>query len=219
MYVSAKGEEFSRWSVQTLPSAHSIISSRGRLARYIVVVFHHIGRPRQSMMSQKERMTRERRLVSAGFSGGGSLGDVPAVVSIGGEFEEMVGASAAAVSALVRIRTDMAALDWRLEAPTTRSSLGSYSQIWGPCIKVARELLSWHLLGRSGIRLVQGRQVAQHVEIAITATVHANLFTIFARPWKCNPASIIPRNDARDQRLKKEKAFSRSRRYHGIPRT
>jgi hypothetical protein len=37
----------------------------------MVVVFHHIGSPRHSTISQKERMTLVRLRMSAGFSGGG----------------------------------------------------------------------------------------------------------------------------------------------------
>lgn len=59
--------------MHTLPSAHSIISSKGRSARYIVVVFHHIGRPKNRTISQKERMMKDRRRTCAGFSGGGCL--------------------------------------------------------------------------------------------------------------------------------------------------
>jgi len=43
--------------ILTLPSAQSSMSSKGRFARYMVVVFHHIGRPRQRTINQKERMT------------------------------------------------------------------------------------------------------------------------------------------------------------------
>lgn len=39
----------------------------------MVVVTHHIGKPRHSTTAQKEKMTRERRRMLAGFSGGGSL--------------------------------------------------------------------------------------------------------------------------------------------------
>ena len=57
----------------TLPTAQSIMSSRGKLARGMVVVFHHIGRPRHRTINQNDRMTRERLRESEGFSGGGSL--------------------------------------------------------------------------------------------------------------------------------------------------
>ena len=39
----------------------------------MVVVFHHIGRPRQSTISQNERMMWLRRRTSDAFSGGGSF--------------------------------------------------------------------------------------------------------------------------------------------------
>lgn len=57
----------------TLPSAQSIISSRGKFALGMAVVFHHIGRPRHNTISQNDNMTVDRLLVSDGFSGGGSL--------------------------------------------------------------------------------------------------------------------------------------------------
>ncbi len=46
----------------------------------MVVVFHHIGKPRSKTMSQNERITRLRLLVSDGFSGGGSfrVDEIPA---------------------------------------------------------------------------------------------------------------------------------------------
>jgi hypothetical protein len=57
----------------TLPSAHSIISSIGSRARYIDVVFHHIGRPNSIMIAQKDRKTENRNRACSGFSGGGSF--------------------------------------------------------------------------------------------------------------------------------------------------
>lgn len=59
----------------TFPSAHSNMSSKGRSARYMVVVFHHMGRPKRRTISQKERMTWLRRRTSDAFSGGGSFLD------------------------------------------------------------------------------------------------------------------------------------------------
>lgn len=73
---------------RTLPAAQSIMSSRGRLARGIVVVFHHIGRPRHRTTNQNDRMTRERLRESDGLSGGGSLRRelVSAATAAGGAF-------------------------------------------------------------------------------------------------------------------------------------
>lgn len=62
-----KGEVF------TLPSAQSIIWLRGNLARYIAVVRHHTGSPRQSTMAQKESMTRLRMRKLSALSTGGSF--------------------------------------------------------------------------------------------------------------------------------------------------
>lgn len=69
---------------QALPSAQSIISAMGRLARGIVVVSHHIGRPRQSTINQKQRITKVRLRVSDGVSDGGSLRPAIGEVVAGG---------------------------------------------------------------------------------------------------------------------------------------
>ena len=52
-----RGNDEKASSTRTLPSAHSSISSKGRSARYIVVVFHHIGSPRSTTISQKDMIT------------------------------------------------------------------------------------------------------------------------------------------------------------------
>ena len=57
----------------TLPSAQSIIWLRGNLARYIAVVRHHTGRPRNKTMAQKENMTRLRMRKLSALSRGGSF--------------------------------------------------------------------------------------------------------------------------------------------------
>lgn len=41
----------------TRPSAQSIMTSKGRSARYMAVVHHHIGRPSKSTMAQNETIT------------------------------------------------------------------------------------------------------------------------------------------------------------------
>ena len=41
----------------TRPSAQSIMTSKGRSARYMAVVHHHIGRPKKSTMAQNETIT------------------------------------------------------------------------------------------------------------------------------------------------------------------
>lgn len=41
----------------TRPSAQSIMTSRGRSARYMAVVHHHIGSPKKSTMAQNEMIT------------------------------------------------------------------------------------------------------------------------------------------------------------------
>lgn len=57
----------------------------GKLARGMVVVLHHIGRPRHSTISQNERMTRDRLRESEGFSGGGSLRrEVASAITVAG---------------------------------------------------------------------------------------------------------------------------------------
>jgi len=60
----------------TFPSAHSSISSSGRLARGMAVVVHQMGRPSKTTTSQNETMTQVRRRTSDGFSGGGSVGAI-----------------------------------------------------------------------------------------------------------------------------------------------
>lgn len=67
----------------TFPSAQLIISLRGRFARYMLVVFHHIGKPRNMTIAQKDRMTSDRLWISAGFSGGGCFGLVMLTVGSG----------------------------------------------------------------------------------------------------------------------------------------
>ena len=57
----------------TFPSAQSIIWSKGNRALYIVVVFHHIGTPKHSIMTQKENITSARIRMLSGVSGGGSF--------------------------------------------------------------------------------------------------------------------------------------------------
>lgn len=47
----------------------------------MAVVFHHIGRPRHSTISQSDKITNERRRVSEGFSGGGCLRPTEVVVA------------------------------------------------------------------------------------------------------------------------------------------
>lgn len=59
--------------IHTLPSAHSIISSTGKLARYMAVVLHHIGKPTNTIMAQNEAITYTRRRILSGDSGGGSF--------------------------------------------------------------------------------------------------------------------------------------------------
>jgi hypothetical protein len=73
---------------RTLPAAQSIMSSRGRLARGMVVVFHHIGRPRHRTTNQNDIMTSERLRESEGLSGGGSFRRelVSAAMAAGGVF-------------------------------------------------------------------------------------------------------------------------------------
>lgn len=67
---------------RTLPSAQSIISSKGKLARGIVVVCHHIGKPRKRTINQKESIICERLRISDGLSGGGCFRPV---LGVGGE--------------------------------------------------------------------------------------------------------------------------------------
>src|SRR5947207_15152439 len=57
----------------TLPSAQSTISWSGSLARYIDVVLHHIGNPRNMTTAQNEKMTRVRMRMLSCDSGGGAL--------------------------------------------------------------------------------------------------------------------------------------------------
>lgn len=56
-----------------MPSAQSIIWSKGKLALYIAVVFHHIGRPRKIKIAQKERKTKYLVRIESADSGGGSF--------------------------------------------------------------------------------------------------------------------------------------------------
>lgn len=48
----------------------------------MAVVFHHIGRPRNSTISQKEIMTQVRLLISESFSGGASLRPIVVVLVV-----------------------------------------------------------------------------------------------------------------------------------------
>lgn len=48
----------------------------------MAVVFHHIGRPRHSTISQSDKITKERLRVSEGFSGGGCLRPTEVVVAL-----------------------------------------------------------------------------------------------------------------------------------------
>ena len=57
----------------TLPSAQSIIWLNGNLARYIAVVRHHTGSPRNRTIAQKEKMTRLRMRKLSPLSRGGSF--------------------------------------------------------------------------------------------------------------------------------------------------
>lgn len=99
---------------RTLPTAQSIMSSRGKLARGMVVVFHHIGRPRHSTISQNDRMTRDRLRESDGFSGGGSLRleVVSATTAVGGVVDVLAvaGWTGAAIATSCAVVADMAAL-------------------------------------------------------------------------------------------------------------
>ena len=67
----------------TFPSAQSTISFTGRLALYMLVVFHHIGKPRKRTKSQKDRIIKERLRISTGFSGGGCFRMVVLIVARG----------------------------------------------------------------------------------------------------------------------------------------
>lgn len=55
------------------------MSSKGKFALGIAVVLHHIGRPRNSTINQKDKTTQERLRMSEGFSSGGSLRPVVGV--------------------------------------------------------------------------------------------------------------------------------------------
>lgn len=55
------------------------ISSRGSAARGIDVVCHHVGRPKNTMTAQNDRMIHERVLTCSGFSAGG---DATAIVRL-----------------------------------------------------------------------------------------------------------------------------------------
>lgn len=55
----------------TLPSDQSNMAWRGSSARYMVVVFHHNGKPRKMTMAQKEEMTSRRVVMLFDVSGGG----------------------------------------------------------------------------------------------------------------------------------------------------
>jgi hypothetical protein len=68
----------------TLPSAQSIIWSNGSRALYIVVVLHHIGRPKNITITQKDRITKARSRMLSGFSGGGSFFFGAAVTAFAG---------------------------------------------------------------------------------------------------------------------------------------
>lgn len=82
------------------------MSAMGRLARGIMVVSHHIGRPRHSTISQKEKMTRDLLRVSDGFSVGGSLR--PVVLGL------IAAVSSATSKWGARVAADMAAAaTWR----------------------------------------------------------------------------------------------------------
>lgn len=48
-----------------------LISSNGKSALYIDVVFHHMGRPRKTITSQNASIMYDRVRISCGFSGGG----------------------------------------------------------------------------------------------------------------------------------------------------
>lgn len=55
----------------TFPSAQASISWRGRRARGMEVVHHHVGSPRNMTIAQNERMMRPRVRISSVDSGGG----------------------------------------------------------------------------------------------------------------------------------------------------
>ena len=57
----------------TLPSAQSIIWSSGNFALYIAVVLHHIGKPKNNTIAQKENITKALSRMLSGVSGGGSF--------------------------------------------------------------------------------------------------------------------------------------------------
>lgn len=100
---------------RTLPTAQSIMSSKGKLARGMVVVFHHIGRPRHSTISQNDRMTRDRLRESDGFSGGGSLRLEEVVltataVGVVVDVLAVAGWTGAAIATSCAVVADMAAL-------------------------------------------------------------------------------------------------------------
>lgn len=100
---------------RTLPTAQSIISSRGRPARGIVVVLHHIGRPRHRTINQNDRMTTDRLRESEGFSGGGSLrreAASAAATAVGGVVDllAVAGWTWAAMSTSCEVVADMVAL-------------------------------------------------------------------------------------------------------------
>lgn len=56
----------------TFPSAQSTISWIGRCARYIDVVFHHIGKPKKIITAQKAAITLNRVWMASEVSGGGA---------------------------------------------------------------------------------------------------------------------------------------------------
>jgi hypothetical protein len=66
----------------------------------MLVVCHHIGRPRHSTMIQKEAITQERRRVSDGVSGGGSFLAPLAVVGAVAGVVVLSAAAALAVAAV-----------------------------------------------------------------------------------------------------------------------
>lgn len=118
---------------RTLPTAQSIMSSRGRLARGIVVVLHHIGRPRHSTINQNDRMTTDRLRESEGFSGGGSLRRelASAATAAGGVVDALAVAAWtwAAMSTSCEVVADMAALA-TLRRPRRRRRRGGCGTEW-----------------------------------------------------------------------------------------
>lgn len=136
-YVAEKSRRNRNGRRRTLPSAQSIMSSKGKLARGMVVVCHHIGRPRQRTISQNANIIWERLRTSDGFSGGGCLRPFVVVV-VDVNVVGAGGTSTSSTASTVEVTTSA------VSVVLVSTVLIVMSTLWAAVADMAAQVATWH---------------------------------------------------------------------------